>query len=429
VGENYNSYARVLLKVMDNSPAAPQTEASLANYQKKNTLLVGSNVESNSLPLETPPLTVGDDFDSRMMQRCLELARRALGRTSPNPLVGAVIVKDGEIVGEGFHPRAGEPHAEIFALKAAGVGAASLEDNRARGATIYVSLEPCNHYGRTPPCSEALIAAGVSKVVVGMVDPNPLVAGGGIARLRAAGIEVVTGVEEEACQRLNEGFVNRILYKRPLGILKYAMTLDGKIATTTGHSAWVTNPDARSEVHKLRTACDAVIVGGNTVRQDNPYLTSHQVGAHNPLRVVMSRHLNLPKDARLWQTSDAPTLVLTEIDANPDLKELLRKQGVEVVELTPLTPDKAMAYLYERGFCSVLWECGGTLAATALAQGAVQKILAFIAPKIIGGSNAPTPVGDLGLTTMTEAISLERVSWRVVGSDCLVEGYLPRKSQ
>ncbi|MFH7024198.1 MAG: bifunctional diaminohydroxyphosphoribosylaminopyrimidine deaminase/5-amino-6-(5-phosphoribosylamino)uracil reductase RibD [Heteroscytonema crispum UTEX LB 1556] len=414
---------------MDNSPVVPQTEASPGNYQKKNTVLVGSNVGLDSLPLETSLLTVGDDFDSRMMRRCLELARRALGRTSPNPLVGAVIVKDGEIVGEGFHPRAGEPHAEIFALKAAGVGAASLEENRARGATIYVSLEPCNHYGRTPPCSEALIAAGVSKVVVGMVDPNPLVAGGGIARLRAAGIEVVTGVEEEACQKLNEGFVNRILYKRPLGILKYAMTLDGKIATTTGHSAWVTNQDARSEVHKLRTACDAVIVGGNTVRQDNPYLTSHEVGAHNPLRVVMSRHLNLPENARLWQTSEAPTLVLTEVDANPDFKELLRKQGVEVVELTPLTPDKAMAYLYERGFCSVLWECGGTLAATALAQGAVQKILAFIAPKIIGGSNAPTPVGDLGLTTMTEAISLERVSWRVVGSDCLVEGYLPRKSQ
>jgi diaminohydroxyphosphoribosylaminopyrimidine deaminase / 5-amino-6-(5-phosphoribosylamino)uracil reductase len=414
-----------LPKVMDNSPVVPETDASPANYQNKNSLLVGSNVGSDSLPL----LTVGDDFDSRMMRRCLELARRALGRTSPNPLVGAVIVKDGEIVSEGFHPRAGEPHAEIFALKAAGDRAVSEEENSARGATIYVSLEPCNHYGRTPPCSEALIAAGVSKVVVGMVDPNPLVAGGGIARLRAAGIEVVTGVEEEACQKLNEGFVNRILYKRPLGILKYAMTLDGKIATTTGHSAWVTNPDARSEVHNLRAACDAVIVGGNTVRQDNPYLTSHQVGAHNPLRVVMSRHLNLPENARLWQTSEAPTLVLTEVDANPDFKELLRQKGVEVVELTPLTPDKAMAYLYERGFCSVLWECGGTLAATALAQGAVQKILAFIAPKIIGGSNAPTPVGDLGLTTMTEAISLERVSWRVVGSDCLVEGYLPLKSQ
>ncbi|MBW4447276.1 MAG: bifunctional diaminohydroxyphosphoribosylaminopyrimidine deaminase/5-amino-6-(5-phosphoribosylamino)uracil reductase RibD [Hassallia sp. WJT32-NPBG1] len=401
---------------MDNSPVIAQPNASDNNYSQENALLVKSAVGLDS-HLEK---MVGNDFDSRMMQRCLELAKRATGRTSPNPLVGAVIVKDGEIIGEGFHPRAGEPHAEVFALKAAGTAA--------RGATIYVSLEPCNHYGRTPPCSQALIAAGVAKVVVGMVDPNPLVAGGGIARLRAAGIEVVAGVEEEACQKINEGFVHRILYKRPLGILKYAMTLDGKIATSAGHSAWVTNRDARTEVHQLRAACDAVIVGGNTVRQDNPYLTSHQEGANNPLRVVMSRSLNLPENAHLWQTSEAPTLVLTEVDANPEIKEFLRKQGVEVVELTPLTPDKVMAYLYERGFCSVLWECGGILAASAIATGAVQKILAFIAPKIIGGNNAPTPVGDLGFTTMTEALPLERVSWRVVGSDCLVEGYLPRKS-
>ncbi|MEH1988384.1 bifunctional diaminohydroxyphosphoribosylaminopyrimidine deaminase/5-amino-6-(5-phosphoribosylamino)uracil reductase RibD [Nostoc sp.] len=401
---------------MDNFPVVAQADASLPNYTQENTPIVESAAGSNS----PPKPKVGTDFDSRMMLRCLELARRALGRTSPNPLVGAVIVKDGEIVGEGFHPRAGEPHAEVFALREAG--------DRARGATIYVSLEPCNHYGRTPPCSEGLIEAGVAKVVVGMVDPNPLVAGGGIARLRAAGIEVLVGVEESACRQLNEAFVHRILYKRPLGILKYAMTLDGKIATTSGHSAWVTSQEARSEVHLVRAACDAIIVGGNTVRQDNPYLTSHQVGAHNPLRVVMSRHLNLPASAHLWQTADAPTLVLTQKGANPDFQELLLKQGVEVLELASLTPDKAMAYLYERGFCSVLWECGGTLAASAIAQGAVQKVLAFIAPKIIGGSIAPTPVGDLGFTTMTEALSLERVRWRVVGSDCLVEGYFSQKA-
>jgi diaminohydroxyphosphoribosylaminopyrimidine deaminase / 5-amino-6-(5-phosphoribosylamino)uracil reductase len=408
---------------MDNSPVVAQADASLLNHTQENGFLVGSAVESDSQAKER----VGSDFDRAMMQRCLELARRASGRTSPNPLVGAVVVKDGEIVGEGFHPRAGEPHAEVFALIAAGVGAASLEENRARGATVYVNLEPCNHYGRTPPCSEGLIGAGVAKVVVGMVDPNPLVAGGGIARLGAAGVEVVVGVEAEACHQINEAFIHRILYKRPMGILKYAMTLDGKIATTSGHSAWVTNQDARSEVHQLRAACDAVIVGGNTVRQDNPYLTSHQVGAHNPLRVVMSRRLNLPEDARLWETAEAPTLVLTEVGSSPNFRKLLLKQGVEVVELTSLTPEGAMAHLYERGFCSALWECGGTLAASAIAQGAVQKILAFIAPKIIGGSHAPTPVGDLGFTSMTEALPLERVRWRVVGSDCLVEGYLPQK--
>ncbi|ARV62329.1 riboflavin biosynthesis protein RibD [Nostocales cyanobacterium HT-58-2] len=391
---------------MDNSPVVAQPD----------TLVVGSGFQDASNQKQ-----VGTDLDRAMMQRCLELARRALGRTSPNPMVGAVIVKDEKIVGEGFHPRAGEPHAEVFALKAAG--------ENARGATIYVSLEPCNHYGRTPPCSEALIAAGVAKVVVGMVDPNPLVAGSGLARLRAAGIEVVVGVEEQACKKLNEGFIHRILHQRPFGILKYAMTLDGKIATTTGHSAWVTSQDARSEVHQLRAACDAVIVGGNTVRQDNPYLTSHRQGGHNPLRVVMSHSLNLPENAHLWQTAEAPTLVVTEKGANADFQKLLHKQGVEVVELTPLTPDKVMAYLYERGFCSVLWECGGILAASAIAQGAVQKVLAFIAPKIIGGAHAPTPVGDLGLTTMTEALSLERVEIRAVGSDCLVEGYLPQKSR
>jgi diaminohydroxyphosphoribosylaminopyrimidine deaminase/5-amino-6-(5-phosphoribosylamino)uracil reductase len=378
-------------------------------------------VENRMLsPVTISSNMIGSEFDSLMMQRCLQLARRALGRTSPNPLVGAVIVKNGQIVGEGFHPRAGEPHAEVFALKAAA--------EKARGATIYVSLEPCNHYGRTPPCSEALIAAGVSKVVVGMVDPNPLVAGGGIARLRAAGIEVLVGVEEAACQQLNEGFIHRILHKRPLGILKYAMTLDGKIATNSGHSAWITNPDARSEVHQLRAACDAVIVGGNTVRQDNPYLTTHQQEGHNPLRVVMSRSLNLPENARLWEVVEAPTLVLTQVGSSPDFQKMLLNKGVEVQEFPLLTPDHVMAHLYERGFCSVLWECGGTLAASAIAQNAVQKILAFIAPKIIGGTHAPTPVGDLGFTSMTEALSLERVHWRVVGSDCLVEGYLPQKS-
>ena len=363
---------------------------------------------------------IGTPFDRAMMQRCITLARRALGRTSPNPLVGSVVVQDGEIVGEGFHPGAGQPHAEVFALREAG--------EKAKGATIYVSLEPCNHYGRTPPCSEALIAAGVAKVVVGMVDPDPRVSGGGIDRLRRAGIEVVVGVEEAACRELNEAFIHRILHKRPLGILKYAMTLDGKIATISGHSTWVTGKEARSHVHQLRAACDAVIVGGNTVRLDDPYLTSHHPDAHNPLRVVMSRTLDLPIDAHVWQTDDAPTLVLTEVAANPDLQKQLVKKKVEVVELTPLTPAKVMTYLYERQLSSVLWECGGTLAASAIADGAVQKIMAFIAPKIVGGRVAPSPVGDLGFATMTDALTLERVSLRQLGSDYVIEGYLPWKS-
>jgi diaminohydroxyphosphoribosylaminopyrimidine deaminase/5-amino-6-(5-phosphoribosylamino)uracil reductase len=353
--------------------------------------------------------------DQAMMQRCLELARRALGQTAPNPLVGSVVVQKGTIVGEGFHPAAGQPHAEVFALREAG--------EQAQGATLYVNLEPCNHYGRTPPCSETIVTAGIQRVVVGMVDPDPRVSGGGIARLQQAGIEVTVGIEEADCRKLNEAFVHRIVHHRPFGILKYAMTLDGKIATTTGHSAWVTSPAARAEVHQLRAACDAVIVGGNTVRRDNPLLTSRQ--ETTPLRVVMSRSLDLPTDAHLWQTAIAPTLVFTEATAKPDVQKALRQQGVEVIASTSLTPAGVMAHLYDRDCLSVLWECGGTLAARAIAEGAVQKILAFVAPKIIGGSTALSPVSDLGLTTMTEALLLKQMQWRAIGSDLLIEGYLP----
>lgn len=356
------------------------------------------------------------DFDPKMMQRCLQLARQGLGQTSPNPLVGSIIVQNGEIVGEGFHPKAGEPHAEIFALRDA--------QEQAQGATVYVNLEPCNHYGRTPPCTEALITAGVKKVVIGMVDPNPLVSGKGVEKLRKSGIEVIVGVEEAACLQLNEAFIHRILHHQPFGILKYAMTLDGKIATTTGHSAWVTGTASRQLVHQVRAACDAVVVGGNTVRQDNPNLTTHQVEGSNPLRVVMSRHLDLPLQANLWQTDIAPTLVFTQINSNPRFQKHLHAQGVEVIEFTSLTPSKVMNVLYERQLSSVLWECGGTLAAQAIADGIIQKIMAFIAPKIIGGTTAPSPIGELGFKQMTEALELQRISLHQIDKDILIEGYL-----
>lgn len=362
-----------------------------------------------------PSVTI---FDREMMQRCLALARRAAGQTAPNPMVGAVIVVDREIIGEGFHPGAGQPHAEVFALREAGA--------RAEGATVYVSLEPCNHYGRTPPCALALVKAKVAKVVVGMVDPNPQVSGGGIQTLRDAGIEVVVGVEEQACQELNAGFVRRILYQRPLGILKYAMTLDGKIATSTGHSAWITHQETRKQVYSLRSASDAVIVGGNTVRRDNPYLTTHDTTEHNPLRVVISRSLDFAADRRLWDINLAKTMVLTSAQANLPMQQVLTDLGVEVIHLDPLTPDTIMAYLYERDCLQVLWECGGNLAAQAIAQGAIQKIMAFIAPKIIGGKDAPTPVGDLGLSLMSQAIALENVKFHRFGQDFLLEGDLPQ---
>lgn len=355
-------------------------------------------------------------FDQAMMRRCLELAQRAAGRTAPNPMVGSVVVQDETIVGEGFHPGAGQPHAEVFALRAAG--------DRAQGATVYVSLEPCNHYGRTPPCTEALIQAGVARVVVGMVDPDPRVSGTGIDRLRQAGIPVEVGLEEAQCRRLNEAFIHRVTQGQPWGILKYAMTLDGKIASTTGHSAWITAPPARQAVHQLRSTCDAVIVGGNTVRRDNPHLTTHGLTEHQPLRVVLSQSLDLPAVANLWDVSVAPTLVFSQQGSKASQQQHLQAQGVEVILLEQLTIEAVMAELQHRGLLSVLWECGGRLGAAAIAAGAVQKVWAFVAPKIIGGSTAPGPVGDLGLTQMDQALPLSEVQWRTIGADLLLEGYL-----
>ncbi|MBE9240987.1 bifunctional diaminohydroxyphosphoribosylaminopyrimidine deaminase/5-amino-6-(5-phosphoribosylamino)uracil reductase RibD [Synechocystis salina] len=354
--------------------------------------------------------------DQTHMRRCLTLAKTAIGKTAPNPLVGSVIVQGDQIVGQGFHPQAGQSHAEIFALWEAG--------DRAKGATLYVNLEPCNHQGRTPPCTEAIIKAGISKVVVGMVDPNPLVAGKGISRLRQAGIEVKVGVEEKACQRLNEAFCFRIQHRRPFGIFKYAMTLDGKIATAQGHSSWVTSRAARHWVHQLRSQCQAVIIGGNTVRRDNPLLTTHGLSDQNPWRVVLSRTLDLPLEAQLWHQEIAKTLVVTTKNCDHNMLSHLEKLGIETLILDPLTPLAVMTELYQRDCLQVLWECGGILAAEAIAMGTVQKVHAFLAPKIIGGGMAPTPVGELGFQRMTEALNLTNLHCQAIGPDWLFTGYL-----
>ena len=350
------------------------------------------------------------------MQRCLHLASQAAGQTSPNPLVGAVVVDRGDIVGEGYHPGAGQPHAEIFALKAAG--------DRARSATLYVNLEPCNHTGRTPPCTEAIVAAGISRVVVGMIDPDPRVSGGGIERLRQAGLAITVGVEEVACQQLNEAFIYSVCHQRPFGILKYAMTLDGKIAASSGHSKWVTSPESRAWVHRLRARCDAVIVGGQTVRQDNPQLTSHGQSEHNPARVVMSRALKLPQQAHLWQINSAPTLVFCDRSRDSKMQNHLEQLGVEVIVLPSLEPLSVLEHLQKRGLRSVLWESGGQLSAQAIAQQCVQKVYAFIAPKLIGGIEALTPVGELGLAKMNEALCLTGITIDKIGPDIVIQGYL-----
>jgi diaminohydroxyphosphoribosylaminopyrimidine deaminase / 5-amino-6-(5-phosphoribosylamino)uracil reductase len=347
-----------------------------------------------------------------MIQRCLELARQAAGRTAPNPMVGSVIVKGGVVIGEGFHPKAGEPHAEVFALRGAGA--------EAQGATLYVNLEPCSHHGRTPPCADAVVRAGIARVVIGMVDPNPLVAGNGIRRLEAAGIAVTVGVEAQACQQLNEAFIHRMRQGRPFGILKYAMTLDGRIASSTGHSQWITAPPARAAVHQLRSEVDAVIVGGQTVRSDNPKLTTHGLTDHNPLRVVISQTLDLPQDANLWAEG---TVVFGPAGVQESFVQYLRDRGVEVVTFDTLSVEAVMADLYRRGALSVLWESGGRLSAAAIRSGAVQKVWAFIAPKLIGGIGA-TPIGELGIVRMDQALVLKSGQMRSIGEDWLYEGYL-----
>jgi len=356
----------------------------------------------------------------RWMYRCIDLARQARGRTSPNPMVGSVIVKNGEVLGEGFHPQAGEPHAEIFAIRAA-----QKRDVDLQAATLYVNLEPCSHYGRTPPCAEAIIQAGIGHVVIGAIDADPRVSGSGCDRLRAAGLTVTTGILEPQCLELNEAFFHRVKTKLPFGIFKYAMTLDGKIATTSGHSYWITGTESRQIVHDLRIGCDAIITGGNTLRLDNPHLTTHGRSEHSPLRVVVTRSCDLPEEANLWKITDTEkTLLITLPNQNPQLQQKLRDRQVEILELEDVSPQMIMQELGSRGCNTVLWECGGRLGAAVIKAKMVQKIYAFIAPKLIGGFTAPSPIDDLGLNLMTDAIDLQRPQFKQIGMDFLITGYI-----
>ncbi|HEV8716317.1 MAG TPA: bifunctional diaminohydroxyphosphoribosylaminopyrimidine deaminase/5-amino-6-(5-phosphoribosylamino)uracil reductase RibD, partial [Candidatus Binatia bacterium] len=322
------------------------------------------------------------ELDEVFMQRALDLAAKALGRTSPNPAVGAVIVRNGRVIGEGFHRRAGLPHAEIEALR--------RMKGSARGATLYVNLEPCSHYGRTPPCAEAVVAAGLKRVVIGMVDPNPLVRGRGLRRLRQAGIEVKTGVLKDKCERLNEDFAVFIRTGLPLVTLKLAASLDGRIATASGDSKWISGELSRRLVHELRNRVDAVLIGAETVRADDPQLTCRVRGGRDPLRVILDGRLTISPQARVCtQRSTARTLVVTaEENRQSEKRAVLESQGVEVlclpgeqqrVRLRPL-----LAELGKRGIKHVLIEGGGQVAAAAFSEGVVDKVLFFYGPKLLG---------------------------------------------
>jgi diaminohydroxyphosphoribosylaminopyrimidine deaminase/5-amino-6-(5-phosphoribosylamino)uracil reductase len=355
----------------------------------------------------------GDPVHERFMRLALREARRGLGRTSPNPAVGAVLVKRGRVVGRGHHARAGAPHAEVAAIRDAGA--------RARGADLYTTLEPCDHFGRTPPCSLAILEAGVRRVYSGSSDPNPRVNGRGIRRLRRAGVEVETGLLREDCDGLNETWFRYIQSGRPHVTLKVAATLDGRIATSAGDSRWVTGAPARALVHRLRDAADAVLVGSGTARADDPRLTTRIPGkrGRDPIRVVLDSRLELPPDLRLFrQRSEAPTLV-AHVSGTPPAKlprgvEYLRcKARRGRVDLADL-----LARLGRRGVTTVLAEGGAEVARSLLEGGQVDRLMLFLAPKLAGGGLSWLP--GTGPARMADALALHDLEVRRVGRDLLL---------
>ncbi len=364
----------------------------------------------------------------RFMRRALELAGQARGRTSPNPLVGAVVVRDGQIVGEGYHQRAGTPHAEVHALRAAG--------ELARGATLYVNLEPCNHHGRTPPCTEAILAAGIAAVHMAMLDPNPRVNGQGRNCLEQAGIATVLGVCQDEARELNEAFATYITAGRPFVIAKYACSLDGKIATRTGESRWISGEASRQWVHELRDTVDAVLVGANTVIADDPLLTTRlpdREGQH-PLRIVVDSRGRIPLQARILDPAlPGETLVATTPGLPDERLAALAERGIAVLVL-PADEDGSvdlvtlMRALGQRQITSVLAEGGGTLLEALFRARLVDKVLAFVAPIVIGGQQAPGAVAGQGVARLAEAPRLQRMRVEQVGQDLLISGY-PRWAQ
>ena len=358
--------------------------------------------------------------DIEYMRRAMELAERGVGFTNPNPMVGAVIVKGGKVIGEGWHERCGEWHAERNAFKNCTVPA--------EGATMYVTLEPCCHYGKTPPCTEAIIEHGIARVVVGMEDPNPLVAGKGIALLREAGIEVVCGVEEEALQEQNRVFLKYISTKLPWVAMKTAMTLDGKIATRTGDSKWITGAEARAYVHELRHRFMAIVVGIGTAVADDPLLNCRIEGrgVRQPIRVVVDSNARLSLDSQLVKTAGEYRTIVAHTRFAPEERvKALREAGVEMLlckEKEGLVDVRNLLELLgQSGIDSILLEGGGSLNYTFLAEGLADELYAFIAPKIVGGMNAKTPVEGAGMEKMADAINLELENVLNIGHDVLLK--------
>ena len=361
--------------------------------------------------------------DTDYMQTALQLAALGAGTTRPNPMVGAVVVHEGRIVGRGYHQRAGGLHAEVLALEEAG--------DLAAGATLYVTLEPCNHFGRTPPCTEKILAAGIRRVVAAMVDPNPNVAGQGCARLQDAGLTVETGLCAEAAARLNEAWIKFIRTGSPLVVYKCAATLDGRIATAGGDSRWVTGPEARARVHRLRSTMDAIMVGIGTVLKDDPQLTARlpDGGGRDPVRIVLDTRLRMPASARMLRLdSPAETLIICARQADAKRRRELEKAGAEVLACPmhekSLDLAALMPLLGRRGITSVLLEGGGRVGAAAIKAGVVDKIMFFYAPKLLAGDDGVPICSGPGVARMAEALAVHGMQIERLGADILVCGYL-----
>ena len=361
------------------------------------------------------------EFDQYYMNLALDLARKSEGQTNPNPLVGAVIVKSGKVVAKGYHEKAGLPHAEAIALNKAGT--------KARGADLYVNLEPCCHHGRTPPCTEAIISAGIKRVILGIRDPNRLVNGRGIRFLRKQGVEVVIGVLRRDCHKINEHFIKYITTGRPWVILKSAVSLDGKIATRTGDSKWITGSKARAYAHRLRSRVDAILVGAETVRMDDPQLTVRpkKKGMRNPVRIIVSGKGSISTSAKIFNNAHKERVIYVANASLPLVrKKKLQKIGVEVL-LVKYRKKKVdlpllMDALGKMKITSIMIEGGSEISGNALKEKLVDKLIYFLAPKIIGGKNAPGPVGGQGISRIEDFIEVKEISIEKLGNDFVIEG-------
>lgn len=364
--------------------------------------------------------TPEQSLDHQYMQMALSLAKQGEGTTAPNPMVGAVIVQNNRVIGKGFHEVCGEAHAEVNAFRDA------KED--VAGATMYVTLEPCSHYGKTPPCADLIVQKKIKRVVVAMLDPNPLVAGRGIEKLKKAGIQVDVGIMEAESRHLNEVFLKYIVEKRPFVLWKTAMTLDGKIATVTGESQWISNEISREEVHHLRGIYTGIMVGIGTVKADNPHLTC-RTGGKNPIRIVVDSNLQVDETAHVLD-GESPTIFATTEGTDMEKQKRLRSRGVEIIETPSQNGHVDLTFLMEqlgkRGIDSILLEGGPTLTFSALEQNLIDKIRFYIAPKLLGGATARTPSGGVGIPHICDAVAITNTTVSRCGEDIVVEGY-PQK--